>query len=73
MYDCNCESEYLAGRLAVDHPRDAEAVDEHAKAGRPEGRLDRHGHFSAFRQGVKDTLGLQRVLDGMDTEKPWGD
>jgi hypothetical protein len=41
----------VSGRfLAIDHPRDAELIDEHAKAGGPEGFLQRHPHNAALCQ-----------------------
>ena len=48
---------------AVDHPRDAESIDKHAKTGGPEGLLDRHCHRSVFRQGLKYAFCFSHVVD----------
>src|ERR1700737_5093422 len=48
--------------LAVDHPRYAEPVHEHAKPWRPECRPERHVHVSIFSQGQKDPFALRQVL-----------
>ena len=44
--------------FAVDHPRDAESVGNHAEAGRPERLLERHAHLPAFSQCVENTLAV---------------
>lgn len=46
----------------TDHPADAEFVLEHAKAWRPEGLAQWHGHFAACRQGIKPDVSL--LFDG---------
>src|ERR1700680_2813294 len=48
--------------LAVDHPRYAKLVHEHAKAWRPERRPERHEHVPIFRQGLTDAFALRQVL-----------
>ena len=42
----------------VDHPRDAELVDQRAEAGRPEGLAERHDRLAAFRQLIEPALAL---------------
>src|SRR3546814_6417079 len=46
--------------FAVDHPGNAEAVDEHAEANGPEGLLERHPHSAVFRQRAENALRLRR-------------
>src|SRR5712691_6468815 len=41
-----------ARRPAVDHPRRAEALDQHTKGFDPEGLLQRHRHLAALGEGV---------------------
>src|SRR5262245_14674803 len=53
----------LVGSLAVDQPRYAEAINEHAKSGCPERFLEGHHNPAALGQLVKDTLGVSRALD----------
>src|SRR5439155_1542429 len=57
---CASVGNFLAAHwlFAVDHPWDAELVDEHAKARRPEGFLNRHFHGAAFRKGLENTVRL---------------
>src|SRR5688572_4023488 len=49
--------------LAVDLPRYAEAIDEHAKTRGPERFLQRHDNCPVFPQLVKDTRRVDRALD----------
>src|ERR1700694_3807836 len=51
-----------ASLLAVNHPRDAKSIDNHAKARRPERLLDRHMHLTAFRQFLKDAFCFRSVF-----------
>src|ERR1700734_2258501 len=46
--------------LAIDHPRRAELIGQHAEALRPESFLDRHPHRAALRQRRKDAVGVGR-------------
>src|ERR1700730_13957583 len=48
--------------FAVNHPRYAELIDQHAETRCPEGLFKRHRYASVFRQGVKDTLAFGRVF-----------
>src|SRR5690606_23961289 len=48
-------------RNDVDHPRDAEPVDQGAETGRPEGLAERHDRLAAFRQLVEPALGFRLV------------
>src|SRR5260370_40275740 len=64
----SCWVKFYSGRgvrrlLAVDHPRRAELIHEHAKTLGPEGFLDRHPHRSFFRQRMKYALRLLGVVD----------
>jgi hypothetical protein len=60
------------GSAAVDHPRYAEAIDEHAKTHGPERFLDRHHNPAALGQFVKDMLSVSRALDlKSEREAPW--
>src|SRR5262245_10044804 len=49
--------------FAVDQPRYAEAIYDHAKTLCPERCLQRHYNPTAVGQRVKDALGISRVLD----------
>jgi hypothetical protein len=60
---CARFNEGLGALLAVDHPRYAEAVDEHAETRGPECFLDRHLHLPFIRQCVKDAFCLGRFFD----------
>src|SRR5688572_20324041 len=53
----------LIGSLAVDQPRYAEAIHEHAKTRGPERFLERHYNPTVLGQFVKDTLGVSCALD----------
>lgn len=46
-------NEGLGSLFAVNHPRNAKLIDNHAKAGSPEGFLERHLHCSVFCQCMK--------------------
>jgi len=48
---CSKKLTKVSGRfLTIDHPRDAELIDENAKAGGPEGFLQRNPHSAALCQ-----------------------
>ena len=49
--------------LAVDEPGDAEGIDDHAKAGGPEGFFEGEDDSTAGGEGVKDALGFGDALD----------
>src|SRR3954449_7653914 len=49
--------------LAIDHPRHAELIGEHTKAGGPEGLLDRHMHLPVLCQDLEDAFRLSRAVD----------
>src|SRR5437870_6576018 len=49
--------------LAVHHPRDAEAIDEHAEAHGPERLLQRHRHRAVLGERLEDALRLRRLGD----------
>ena len=49
--------------VAVDHPWDAEAIDQHAESSRPEGLLKRQVDLPVLRQGVEDALAVCRIGD----------
>src|SRR5262245_65989033 len=51
------------GFLAVDHPRDAEPVGEHAEADQVPGLADRHLDRAALGQGREQALRLVRRAD----------
>src|ERR1700688_4368084 len=53
----------LPGALAIDHPRSAELVDQHAEALRPKSLLDRHAHVSIFGKRTENAVGLGRLVD----------
>src|SRR2546423_3718984 len=42
--------------VSIDHPRNAIAIDTHAKAGRPESLLKRHLLFATFAKSLEDAL-----------------
>src|SRR5215468_7584038 len=48
--------------LAIDHPRDAEAVDDHAEPLRPERLLERGKYAAACGQIVEDAVSIVRAL-----------
>src|SRR5216684_1679015 len=48
--------------LAINHPRYPESVDHHAKSRRPESLLQRHLHFAALLQFLKDTFSFRNVF-----------
>src|SRR6185369_9529693 len=58
VFLCN----FRSGLSAVDHPRNAELVDDHAEAIGPEGFGNRQGYVSALRECAEDTLGLGWIL-----------
>ena len=49
--------------FAINHPRDAELVVDHAEAPGPERLHDRHAHFSTVTQRSMDALGIFRLVD----------
>src|SRR5258708_3372974 len=49
--------------LAIDHPRRAELVDEHAEADGPESFRDRHRHSPLLGERVEHAFGLFRRVD----------
>src|SRR5579862_9744478 len=51
------------GLLAVDFPRDAKLVSQHAESRRPESLLKRHLHRSVFREGFEHPLAFHRIID----------
>jgi hypothetical protein len=53
----------LLGRFTIDHPRDPEAIDEHAETRSPKRLLERNYNFSVPGQFVKKPFGLIRALD----------
>src|SRR5437867_7294149 len=53
----------LIGSVAVDQPRHAEAIDDHAETGAPEGLRKRHHHPAVHGQLMKDALRLNNSLD----------
>src|SRR5262249_8077985 len=53
----------LIGSFAIDQPRYAEAINEHAKTRGPERFLERHHDPTALGQFVKGALSLSRTLD----------
>src|SRR5713101_8751456 len=55
-------SQVLRRLLTVNHPRNAESIDAHAEARRPERRLKRHRHTSVLSQSVEDTLSFGDVF-----------
>src|ERR1700694_220483 len=62
----------LGGLFGVNHPRDAELIDAHPKAWRPEGLLERHFHSFVLSQSFKDPLTFGAVLQ-MDRDiRPFG-
>src|SRR6266849_797005 len=48
--------------LAINYPRYPESVDHHAKSRRPESLLQRHLHFAALLQFLKDTFSFRNVF-----------
>jgi hypothetical protein len=50
-------------QLAVDHPWDAELIDQHAKTLGKEGLLERHLHRPILRQRAEDTFRIGRSID----------
>src|SRR6266851_5966590 len=48
--------------LAIHHPRYAESIDNHTEARRPERLLQRHLHFTALLQFLKDALPFRNVF-----------
>lgn len=68
----------IAGRahggrpLAVESPRDAEAVHQHAEAKRPERFLEGHSDRPSFGQCLEDTLGLRRVVEAKGDRETLG-
>jgi hypothetical protein len=58
-----CSAARGEGFLAVDHPRDTEAVGAHAEAMCPEGLLERHGDRALLCQGIERTLRIRWFLD----------
>ena len=48
----------------ADHPANAEAVGEHAKAGGPKGFGEGHADFAASDEGIKGAMGLGFGGDG---------
>src|ERR1043166_4592918 len=53
----------LIGSFAVDQPRYAEAIDDHAKTCGPERFFERQYNPTVPGQLMKDTLGVRGVLD----------
>src|ERR1700687_5426292 len=49
--------------LAVNHPRDAESIDEHTKSCGPECFPERHRHRTVLHQSVEYALCLCRVFN----------
>src|SRR5258708_17431850 len=54
---------FLGCLPAVNHPRDAESIDQHTKSHGPECFPEWHRHGTVFHQSVKYALGLYRVLN----------
>jgi hypothetical protein len=54
---------FLRGFSAVDHPRDAEPIDEHTKSGGPKCLLERDLNRSVLCQAMKYAFCLCLVLD----------
>src|SRR5262249_39702733 len=48
--------------FAVDHPRDAELIDQHAEAAGPECLLQRHSDFALLLEGGEHALRLLGIL-----------
>src|SRR5690348_11878449 len=60
----------LFRRLAINHPRNPEAVDKHAESLGPEGLLKRHVHRSTFCQRLKDPFSLRRAFEAERYREP---
>jgi hypothetical protein len=56
-------SDPLGGFLAVNHPRDAEPIDEHTKSDSPICLLEGHLHCPVSCQGIKYAFRLVRLLE----------
>ncbi len=55
-------SDALRPLICINHPRNAESIDAHAKSRRPKGLLKRHCHLSVLSQGIEDALAFSLVL-----------
>src|SRR5579863_5391550 len=62
--DFSCSSIAVSGGIsAIDHPWDAESIDEHTEEEGPESLLEGHLHGAALGQSVEDALGFCRIVD----------
>src|SRR5262249_1724334 len=60
----NATSTQLCPRFAVDHPRGAKSIDEHAETLCPKGLLQWHPHRPTLCECSEDPLSLIGILDG---------
>jgi hypothetical protein len=62
---CSSPGFLIGPLLAIDHPRHAKLIHQHAETESPEGLGNRHGDFRFFRQSIEQTL---RFLGRVDSD-----